>query len=196
MTRAIELAPDNVKYYCQRAFLSKPEAAIADYNKALELDPNNKYIYLRRAESFDKLEKYSEALADFDRAIELLENFHGTTADLSDIEYFIRVHFYGARAEFYWRRKNYAAALEDLNQAVGVVPYEKKTYYERGVFYWNIGEKKKAKANFIQASVAVKEMERAVKRARRIPKKFWRKRKPIPARKESFLRPEDLKGIL
>ena len=37
-------------------------------------------------------------------------------------------------------------------------------------------EKKKAKANFIQASVAVKEMERAVKRARRIPKKFWRKR--------------------
>lgn len=98
VTRAIELAPDNVKYYCQRAFLSKPEAAIADYNKALELDPNNKYIYLHRAESFDKLEKYSEALADFDRAIELLENFHGTTADLSDIEYFIRVHFYGARA--------------------------------------------------------------------------------------------------
>lgn len=428
LTRAIKLAPDNVKYYCQRAFLKKPDAALADYAKAIELDPYNKYIYFHRAETFDKLEKFSEALADFDKAIALHENFHGTTADLSDIEYFISGHFYKARGEFYWRRndydaaiadfikeietsepdsvllksaciklrklckdigkydaelpknhtsamiyfargvvnlektffedlgraidfdptctifyvqratayenegnytaaiddltkaiecepnsaklyfrrgeiysmrrvndeaaladdakaieldknfmdaymrrgfiykffleqperafeeysralavepdnkfflryridiseelknfpalikdfsrlisleptnyrnyierakiyfklKNCAAALEDFNQAVGVAPYEKKTYYERGVFYWNIGEAKKAWANFIQANVAIKGMERAIKRARRIPKKLLGKM-TAPINKNSVLRPEDLKGIL
>ena len=82
-----------------------------------------------------------------------------------------------------------------MNQAVGVAPYEKKTYYERGVFYWNIGETKKARANFIQANVAIKGMERAIKRAKPIPKKFLYKM-TAPINKNSVLRPEDLKGIL
>lgn len=52
--------------------------------------------------------------------IELLENFHGTTADLSDVEYFIRVHFYRGRAKFYWRRKNYDAAIADFIKQIEI----------------------------------------------------------------------------
>ena len=167
--------------FIYKLFLKQPEKTFEEYSRALEVEPDNKFFLRSRINISEELGNFPAMIKDLSRLIVLEPTDYRNYVD---------------RAKIYFKLKNYAAALEDLNQAVGVAPYEKKTYYERGVFYWNISEKKKAKANFIQASVAVKEMERAVKRARRIPKKFWLKRKPIPARKESYLRPEDLKGIL
>ncbi len=47
------------------------EQAIADYNKAIELDPGLAEAYYNRGFSFYELGSYEEAIADLSRAIEL-----------------------------------------------------------------------------------------------------------------------------
>lgn len=48
-----------------------PEAALADYAEALELDPDNPAILLQRARAWKELGQCAEALPDLDRALEL-----------------------------------------------------------------------------------------------------------------------------
>ena len=47
------------------------EEAIRDYNKAIELDPNNVDAYGNRGDAYVKLGKYEEAIRDYNKAIEL-----------------------------------------------------------------------------------------------------------------------------
>lgn len=112
MTRAIELEPYNVKYYCKRADLSKPDAAIEDYTKALELAPDSENIYLCRGDAYAKFEKFSEALADFNKAIALDENY---------------TNVYKRRGELYLELENYDAAIDDF---VKVIETSKANFYK------------------------------------------------------------------
>jgi tetratricopeptide (TPR) repeat protein len=48
--------------------------AIADFNKILEIDPNNAYAYLGRGFSRFGLESYEGAKKDFDKALEITPN--------------------------------------------------------------------------------------------------------------------------
>ncbi|MEI0701468.1 tetratricopeptide repeat protein [Brachyspira intermedia] len=48
--------------------------AIKDYNKAIELDPNNSYIYYNRGVSKENLTQYKDALKDYKKALELDPN--------------------------------------------------------------------------------------------------------------------------
>ncbi|MDA0889486.1 MAG: tetratricopeptide repeat protein [Bacteroidetes bacterium] len=49
--------------------------AIADYTKAIELDPNFAYAYYNRGNSKKNLKDYSGAIADYTKAIELNPNY-------------------------------------------------------------------------------------------------------------------------
>ena len=49
--------------------------AIADYDKAIELDPRSASAYYNRGVTKYNLKEYSEAIADYDKAIELDPNF-------------------------------------------------------------------------------------------------------------------------
>jgi tetratricopeptide (TPR) repeat protein len=51
--------------------LGRYEDALADFNRLIELDPNDAWAIARRAETYQALERYEDALADLDRAIEL-----------------------------------------------------------------------------------------------------------------------------
>jgi tetratricopeptide (TPR) repeat protein len=49
-------------------------AALADYTKAIELQPENGYNYLGRGRTHLRMENYAAALADLDKAVELVKN--------------------------------------------------------------------------------------------------------------------------
>lgn len=53
----------------------KYDEAIANYTKAIELDPNFAGAYCNRAIAYHQLKKYDLAIADFSKAIELKPNF-------------------------------------------------------------------------------------------------------------------------
>ena len=47
------------------------QGAIADYDKAIELNPKEARAYYNRGVVKDELKQYKEAIADYDKAIEL-----------------------------------------------------------------------------------------------------------------------------
>jgi tetratricopeptide (TPR) repeat protein len=53
------------------AWTGRNEEALADFNRALELRPENAYIYALRGEVLQHLDRPREALTNYDRAIEL-----------------------------------------------------------------------------------------------------------------------------
>ncbi|XP_023553537.1 protein SGT1 homolog [Cucurbita pepo subsp. pepo] len=64
-TQAITLSPENAEYYVDRAQanikLGLYTEALADANKAIEIDPSNSKAYLRRGITYMKLEEYKTA---------------------------------------------------------------------------------------------------------------------------------------
>ena len=51
--------------------MERREDALADLNRAIELDPGDAQAIAGRGETYRCLERYDEAQADFSRAIEL-----------------------------------------------------------------------------------------------------------------------------
>ena len=51
--------------------LNKPEKALADFSRAIEIDPQRADGYLGRANALNTLGRYEEALPDYDKAIAL-----------------------------------------------------------------------------------------------------------------------------
>jgi tetratricopeptide (TPR) repeat protein len=51
--------------------LNKPEKALKDFTRAIEIDPNRADGYVGRANSLNTLGRYQEALEDYDKAIEI-----------------------------------------------------------------------------------------------------------------------------
>jgi stress-induced-phosphoprotein 1 len=58
--------------YCNRAACNRQlymhDDVVADCTRAIKLDPSKTKAYIRRAQSYESLEKYQEALADFEQA--------------------------------------------------------------------------------------------------------------------------------
>ena len=51
--------------------MGRYEEALADFSRAIELDPGNAWAIAVRGETYREMERYEEALADLNRAIEL-----------------------------------------------------------------------------------------------------------------------------
>ena len=51
--------------------MGRYDEALADLNRAIELDPSRDWIIADRGETYRAMGRYDEALADFNRAIEL-----------------------------------------------------------------------------------------------------------------------------
>ena len=80
--------------------LGKNERAIEDYDKAIELDPDDDGAYNNRGFSYRRLGQYQRAIEDFDKAIELDPNFAGA---------------YNNRGFSYRNLGRYQRALDDDN---------------------------------------------------------------------------------
>jgi Tfp pilus assembly protein PilF len=79
------------------------QQAIAEYDKAVEADPNNALSYVNRGVAQAKLGNDDAALRDYNRAIELNPKL---------------AYAYSNRSRLYYARKDYKKAMEDANIAV------------------------------------------------------------------------------
>lgn len=144
-THAIELFPNDRSFmhyprlvgaYCNRGEIYGKQAdyelAIADFTRAIELDPNYGWAYRLRAFYLAVSDgDLDQALADANRAIELFPN---------------KVNYDETRGFVYYKLGEYDAALADYDLAI-----EKKSdfsYYGRGLIYEAMGEEVKALADY------------------------------------------------
>ena len=118
---------ENVRYtklsaaeYAERAYdayqTDKHEKAIADYDKAIELDPNDSSHYYFRAQARVELKQYKEAIADYDKVIELESN---------------DPYNYVSRAQVRVKLGQYEEAIADYSKALHREQNNAYTYYMR-----------------------------------------------------------------
>lgn len=110
--------------------------ALADFNKAIELDPNYSQAYYNRGTAFEDQNKHDLALADFNKAIELDPNFAPA---------------YNNRGNVYLNLNQYEMALTDFNKAIKLNPNFSQAYNSRGNALANNGKLDQALADFNKA---------------------------------------------
>jgi tetratricopeptide (TPR) repeat protein len=94
-----------------------PDKAVADFDRAIALDPKATLAYYHRANLAYGKTQYDKALADYNTVIE-----HDPGFDWA----------YHVRGWIYYRRMDYDKALADYEKAIKLVPTETVFYRDRG----------------------------------------------------------------
>jgi protein O-mannosyl-transferase len=120
--------PDNHLGYWMRGNCKNQEeeyeAALSDYSKTLELNPNFSSCLVNRGHILNKLNNYKDALKDLVLAIKL----DSTVAEA-----------YNNRGMAYDGLRDTASAMRDYNKAIILKPKLQKAYNNRGVLKANEG---------------------------------------------------------
>jgi tetratricopeptide (TPR) repeat protein len=101
--------------------LGELENAIADYNKAIELNHQNADSYCNRGVTYGKLEKYELALEDFNQAIKLNPQDANSYYD---------------RGVTYNKLGKYDLAMADYSKAIELNPQHANSYYNLAVYIY------------------------------------------------------------
>jgi tetratricopeptide (TPR) repeat protein len=108
-----------------------PEA-LADFNRAIELDDKDASIFADRGLTYQLMKQYLEALTDFNRAIELDDTLDWVIAE---------------RGEIHRKNGNYLAALTDFDR---VITFDDKVSNTRGLILSYLGRYAEAIENYEQ----------------------------------------------
>lgn len=169
LTKAIELDPNRAISYLYRGYihdiLGNYKLAIADYNKAIGLNPKeaDTYAYYRRGIAYNNLGNHKRAIIDFDKAIELDSKNVLAYQERGSAYYFLgkyklaianydkaielnpkEVLAYEMRGITYHKLKNYKQAITDYNKTVTLNSKNANVYYFRGVAHSMLGNEKQA----------------------------------------------------
>jgi lipoprotein NlpI len=128
-----------VAYYNRGfAYQNKGESgrAIADYDQAIQLDPNYAYAYNNRGGAYQNKGEYDHAIADYDQAIRL------------DPKY---AYAYYNRAGTYQNKGEYDRAVADYDQAIRLDPKNSSYFRARAVVKYGSGDFKGASADLLRA---------------------------------------------
>ena len=126
---------------CQ-AQLANYETAYALYVRAISYNSNNYNPYWQRGHYKSIEGKYEEALADFNKAIEIITTT-GSSANNNDLAI-----LYRNKALMNKYQKQYDQALASINKSVETDPNIAKTYRVRGDIYQAMKKYDKAKADY------------------------------------------------
>ena len=108
------------------------DRAIADYTKAIKLDPKHAYAYHNRGIAYGDKGDYDHAIADYTQAIKLNPNY---------------ARAYYNRGIAYGEKGDYDRAIADYDTAIRLNPKYALAYNNRGYAYEHLGEFDKAAAD-------------------------------------------------
>jgi tetratricopeptide (TPR) repeat protein len=112
------------------------DRAVADYTKAIALNPSFTAAYNNLGMIYAKARLYDQAIAVFSRSI-FLDPAHTTS--------------YSNRGRTYFSLGQYDKALEDLNKAIALNHQFDVAYFNRGELYYRTGRTELANADFRKA---------------------------------------------
>jgi tetratricopeptide (TPR) repeat protein len=141
-SRIISRRPGDVIHFIYRgaAYQRKSDydRAIADFDQAIRLDPNDAFAtaYNSRGNAYNAKGDYDRAIADFDQAIRLHPNL---------------VASYNNRGLAYNGKGDYDRAISDLDRAVQLDPNFANPYSHRGYAYGKKGDFDRAMADLNKA---------------------------------------------
>jgi len=115
---------------------NKHEKAIEDYNKAIELNPDDATAYNNRGNTYAKSNKHEKAIEDYNKAIELNPDY--ATA-------------YNNRGAAYAKSNKHEKAIEDYNKAIELNPDDATAYNNRGAAYAKSNKHEKAIEDYNKA---------------------------------------------
>lgn len=145
-----------VYYICQ-----KYDKAIDVYNELIDIVPDvPMWQYDSRGKCYEELNQYDNAIADYTKEIELIEN-ECLEFNVVPYSYYVYIN----RGKLYTKIKKYHKALKDFEQSIellnkeieinkiGIWKYQtlSESYYNRGLTYKALGETEKANADFAKA---------------------------------------------
>ncbi len=116
--------------------LGRLQEALADYQKAIELNPNHYEGYHNRGNVYSDLGRLQEALADYQKAIELNPKSH-------------EAHY--SSGNIYVEFKKQEEALHEFNTAIELKPGFSYAYENRGVLLSQMGRHAEAFSDFDRA---------------------------------------------
>ena len=136
---AITLQPYSANLYNQKGMilfdLKRYREALADYNRAIAINPNSAYYNYRSLVYADQ-GKLDLALADHNKAIAINPNFASA---------------YNNRGNLYSDQEKLDLALADYNKAIAIDRNFAEAYYNRGGLYKNQEKLEKALADYNKA---------------------------------------------
>ncbi len=116
--------------------VGKLEAAVADYNKAIELMPTDTVLYDNRSLLYSKLRQYDLALKDCNRSIELNPD---------------RAASYFRRATIYQNMQQFQLAVDDTTKGIELGLESSIAHKRRGDLYKQLGKNSLAIADYSRA---------------------------------------------
>jgi tetratricopeptide (TPR) repeat protein len=146
------------------------KGAIADYDKAIEINPNYGEAYGYRGYAKVNLNNYQGAIADFNKAIEInikyakayffrgiskynLSDYQGAIADYNKAikinpKYQEAYYFRGILKD---ELSDYHEAITDFNKAIEINPTDEEAYFNRGIAKYSIDDYSGAVADYSKA---------------------------------------------
>jgi tetratricopeptide (TPR) repeat protein len=143
------------------------DAALADYTRALALNPDYYEAYTNRGHTYYVMAEYDFALADYLHALSLEPNAAEVYYNLGIAEHALQdysaalaayaaaldldpqyVAAYNARGDTYYDMSLYRMALADYSQALKLNPKDAEILNSRGVTYAMMGDNEAALADF------------------------------------------------
>ena len=116
-----------------KTYSDKFSAAILDFDKAIELDPNYLDAYVSRGFAYLKLKDFTLCLIDFNKAIEIAPD---------------QGYLYDYRGFLYNNIKQYDKSAVDYNKAIELDPKFKDSFVNRGINYLDLNKHDEAIADF------------------------------------------------
>jgi tetratricopeptide (TPR) repeat protein len=166
----LRTARDYVKTGMKWNAQGKHEQAIADFSKAIELDPTHPVAFCVRANSLINLGKTDMALADCNEAIRLAPRFAAAYHNrgliwtdvgqpdraVEDFSEAIRLDpqhtfAYHNRGNVLRKRGEYDKAIADFDAAIRLDSEYSLAYYNRGIVWYDKGQYEKAVADYEHA---------------------------------------------
>lgn len=117
----------------------KFKEAITKYDQAIRVDPPYQEPWYNRGKAKLTLGDFKGAIGDFDKALELYRDNEGK----SDI--------YNNRGIAKKKNHDLNGAITDYNAALSKNPKNYRVYLNRGIAYYELGQEKKAIADFKKA---------------------------------------------